>query len=86
MPWPACSFECRAALSASHVQLKDDGPATRTARMMSEIFHHGPITCSMAASDDFIYNYDGSVWVDKKVRRQAAGLMSLMCMAAELTD
>ena len=30
--------------------------------MMNEIFQRGPITCSMAANDDFAYNYAGGIY------------------------
>ena len=33
--------------------------------MMSEIMQRGPITCSIACPDDFIFNYTGGVWTDK---------------------
>ncbi|GAX80603.1 hypothetical protein CEUSTIGMA_g8038.t1 [Chlamydomonas eustigma] len=32
------------------------------AGMMNEIYHRGPITCSVAAENDFTYNYDGSIF------------------------
>ena len=33
--------------------------------MMSEIIQRGPITCSIACPDDFIWNYTGGVYTDK---------------------
>ena len=35
------------------------------AGMMSEIMQRGPITCSIACPDDFIFNYTGGVWTDR---------------------
>lgn len=32
---------------------------------MSEIIQRGPITCSIACPDDFIWNYTGGVYTDK---------------------
>lgn len=32
--------------------------------MMSEIMQRGPITCSIACPDDFIFNYTGGVYTD----------------------
>jgi hypothetical protein len=34
------------------------------AGMMSEIVQRGPITCSIACPDDFIWNYTGGVYTD----------------------
>lgn len=33
--------------------------------MMSEIMQRGPITCSIACPDDFVFNYTGGVYTDK---------------------
>lgn len=35
------------------------------AGMMSEIIQRGPITCSIACPNDFVFNYHGGVFVDK---------------------
>lgn len=32
--------------------------------MMSEIVQRGPITCSIACPNDFVFNYTGGVYVD----------------------
>ena len=32
---------------------------------MSEIMQRGPITCSIACPDDFVFNYTGGVYTDK---------------------
>ncbi len=50
------------------MQLEDSGPETRVAGMMSEILHHGPITCSISCPNDFTYNYDNGIFSDHKVR------------------
>ncbi len=34
------------------------------AGMMSEIMQRGPITCSIACPDDFVFNYTGGVYTD----------------------
>ena len=34
------------------------------AGMMSEIMQRGPITCSIACPDDFVWNYTGGVYTD----------------------
>eukprot|EP00798_Chlamydomonas_sp_ICE-L_P017757 gene17757-24119_t len=43
-------------------QLEDVGQEKRVAGMMSEILHHGPITCSVTSNDEFVYGYNGSIW------------------------
>uniref|UniRef100_A0A7S0RGQ9 Peptidase C1A papain C-terminal domain-containing protein n=1 Tax=Chlamydomonas leiostraca TaxID=1034604 RepID=A0A7S0RGQ9_9CHLO len=38
-------------------------PANEAA-MMAEIYHRGPIVCSITCPDDFTWSYDGSIWND----------------------
>ena len=34
--------------------------------MMSEIYHRGPIVCSISTPDDFTYGYRGGLYDDPK--------------------
>ena len=53
-----CLHACKLAKTCCHPEL------VLAAGMMSEIMQRGPITCSIACPDDFIWNYTGGVYTD----------------------